>query len=118
MCNAAAKTKFGTTLANVDFLHGPAESLLTITNLLIGTECDHHACGVSLHVAVSVKCAYNERKNSMFTALHVNMCDALAVLGFRRAIIQAEQTESGAASTTGSSDTDASTSSGSRNTTE
>lgn len=33
---AAAKTKFSTTLANVDFLHGPAESLLTITNLLIG----------------------------------------------------------------------------------
>lgn len=32
----AAKLRYGTTLANVDFLHGPAESLLTITNLLIG----------------------------------------------------------------------------------
>jgi len=30
-----AKTQIGTTLANVDWLHGPAESLLTITNLLI-----------------------------------------------------------------------------------
>lgn len=30
-----AKTQVGTTLANVDWLHGPAESLLTITNLLI-----------------------------------------------------------------------------------
>ena len=35
-CLRAAKTRYGTTLANVDFLHGPAESLLTITNLLIG----------------------------------------------------------------------------------
>jgi hypothetical protein len=31
----AAKTHFGTSLANVDWLHGGAESLLTITNLLI-----------------------------------------------------------------------------------
>lgn len=30
-----AKTQMGTTLANVDWLHGPAESLLTMTNLLI-----------------------------------------------------------------------------------
>ncbi|KAK9829166.1 hypothetical protein WJX72_004276 [[Myrmecia] bisecta] len=30
-----AKTHYGTTLANVDWLHGGAESLLTITNLLI-----------------------------------------------------------------------------------
>jgi hypothetical protein len=33
---AAAKIHYGTTLANVDWLHGSAESLLTITNLLIG----------------------------------------------------------------------------------
>jgi hypothetical protein len=33
---AAAKTHYGTSLANVDWLHGSAESLLTITNLLIG----------------------------------------------------------------------------------
>lgn len=32
----AAKTQLGSSLANVDWLHGPAESLLTITNLLIG----------------------------------------------------------------------------------
>jgi hypothetical protein len=32
----AAKTHYGTSLANVDWLHGSAESLLTITNLLIG----------------------------------------------------------------------------------
>ena len=36
ICVAAAKTQLGTTLANVDWLHGPAESLLTITNLFIG----------------------------------------------------------------------------------
>lgn len=30
-----AKVRYGDTLANVDFLHGPAESLLTVTNLLI-----------------------------------------------------------------------------------
>lgn len=30
-----AKVHYGTSLANVDWLHGPAESLLTITNLLI-----------------------------------------------------------------------------------
>lgn len=31
----AAKTQYGTSLSNVDYLHGSAESLLTITNLLI-----------------------------------------------------------------------------------
>lgn len=31
-----AKQQYGTSLANVDWLHGSAESLLTITNLLIG----------------------------------------------------------------------------------
>lgn len=30
-----AKTHYGTSLANVDWLHGSAESLLTITNLLV-----------------------------------------------------------------------------------
>ena len=30
-----AKNVYGTTLANVDFLHGPAEFLLTLTNLFI-----------------------------------------------------------------------------------
>eukprot|EP00879_Flechtneria_rotunda_P006419 GHRR01006744.1.p1 GENE.GHRR01006744.1~~GHRR01006744.1.p1 ORF type:complete len:185 (+),score=61.65 GHRR01006744.1:55-555(+) len=30
-----AKTHYGTSLANVDWLHGGAESLLTVTNLLI-----------------------------------------------------------------------------------
>ncbi|GAX84583.1 hypothetical protein CEUSTIGMA_g12004.t1 [Chlamydomonas eustigma] len=30
-----AKTQYGTSLANVDWLHGGAESLLTVTNLLI-----------------------------------------------------------------------------------
>lgn len=33
---SAAKTHYGTALANVDWLHGSAESLLTVTNLLIG----------------------------------------------------------------------------------
>ena len=32
---AAAKTSYGTALANVDWLHGSAESLLTLTNLFI-----------------------------------------------------------------------------------
>lgn len=31
----AAKKMYGTSLANVDWLHGGAESLLTITNILI-----------------------------------------------------------------------------------
>jgi hypothetical protein len=31
-----AKNAYGTSLANVDWLHGSAESLLTVTNLLIG----------------------------------------------------------------------------------
>lgn len=31
-----AKTAYGTSLSNVDWLHGSAESMLTITNLLIG----------------------------------------------------------------------------------
>ena len=35
-CAIAAKRDYGTILANVDWLHGTAESLLTITNLLIG----------------------------------------------------------------------------------
>jgi len=30
-----AKTQFGTSLANVDWLHGAAESLLTVSNLLV-----------------------------------------------------------------------------------
>ena len=34
-CFAAAKIHYGTSLSNVDYLHGGAESLLTITNLLI-----------------------------------------------------------------------------------
>ena len=33
---AAAKLKYGTILANVDWLHGSAESFLTVTNLFIG----------------------------------------------------------------------------------
>ena len=35
---AAAKIKYGTILANVDWLHGSAESFLTITNLFIGEQ--------------------------------------------------------------------------------
>jgi len=31
----AAKKVYGTTLANVDYLHGTAESMLTLTNLFI-----------------------------------------------------------------------------------
>ena len=31
-----AKNVYGTSLSNVDWLHGTAESMLTITNLLIG----------------------------------------------------------------------------------
>lgn len=58
----AAKTKVGTTLANVDWLHGPAESLLTITNLLIGRTqsepyiraCSYYQCCVACAVAISV----------------------------------------------------------------
>ena len=35
-CAGAAKIHYNTILANVDWLHGTAESFLTITNLLIG----------------------------------------------------------------------------------
>lgn len=34
-----AKQVYGTTLANVDWLHGGAESLLTVTNLLVRVGC-------------------------------------------------------------------------------
>lgn len=34
-CIAPAKVKYGTSLSNVDWLHGGAESLLTLTNLFI-----------------------------------------------------------------------------------
>lgn len=33
--NFSAKIHYGTSLSNVDYLHGGAESLLTITNLFI-----------------------------------------------------------------------------------
>lgn len=36
---AAAKVHYGTTLANVDWLHGGAELFLTMTNLFIGKRC-------------------------------------------------------------------------------
>lgn len=42
--NAAAKVKYGTILANVDWLHGSAESMLTITNLLIGEAAIYFQC--------------------------------------------------------------------------
>lgn len=42
--NAAAKVKYGTILANVDWLHGSAESMLTITNLLIGEAAHFFPC--------------------------------------------------------------------------
>lgn len=32
----AAKIHYNTSLSNVDWLHGSAESMLTVTNLLIG----------------------------------------------------------------------------------
>jgi hypothetical protein len=34
-CAIWAKVEYGDILANIDWLHGPAESLLTVTNLLI-----------------------------------------------------------------------------------
>ena len=35
MISIAAKVHYGTSLSNVDWLHGSAESLLTLTNLFI-----------------------------------------------------------------------------------
>lgn len=35
MQNGTAKVQYGTSLSNVDWLHGGAESLLTLTNLFI-----------------------------------------------------------------------------------
>jgi Protein of unknown function (DUF3593) len=82
----AAKTRYGTTLANVDFLHGPAESLLTITNLLIGKAVDDTRLKcIVLHLQPCLPGGQVQRV--------VTWSPAPAVLGFRRAIIQAEQAE-------------------------
>lgn len=35
LCGSTAKVNYGTSLANVDWLHGGAESLLTLTNIFI-----------------------------------------------------------------------------------
>ena len=35
LCGWTAKVHYGTSLSNVDWLHGGAESLLTLTNLFI-----------------------------------------------------------------------------------
>lgn len=66
------KTVYGTSLANVDWIHGSAESLLTVTNLLLGAPtaefrvfskhaacmqragsmhaaCGQHVCSVHVH---------------------------------------------------------------------
>ena len=59
-----AKVEYGTSLSNVDWLHGTAESLLTVTNLLIGTinlyltdlQAEHPmcVCVVSMHAMLAV----------------------------------------------------------------
>lgn len=54
---AAAKTHYGTSLANVDWLHGSAESLLTITNLLIGEGTCSAALSASMSCAGTVLCS-------------------------------------------------------------
>jgi Protein of unknown function (DUF3593) len=41
VCGATAKLHYHTILANVDWLHGLAESNLTVTNLLIGEDLSH-----------------------------------------------------------------------------
>lgn len=40
----AAKVHYGTILANVDWLHGSAESFLTLTNLFIGAAPASSCC--------------------------------------------------------------------------
>jgi hypothetical protein len=56
----AAKVHYGTSLANVDWLHGTAESLLTITNLLIGEGSsllfELNECVSVLHTKVAQCC--------------------------------------------------------------
>lgn len=53
-CCAAALKVYGKSLANVDWLHGSAESLLTITNLFIGgLSCS--AWAFSMHACSSVR---------------------------------------------------------------
>ena len=77
-----AKQHYNSILANVDYLHGSAESLLTVTNLLIGKHSGRAgtqaAACVGLH---SVTCC------------RPDLCRT--VLGLRSGIRRAEDTTSG-----------------------
>jgi hypothetical protein len=67
-----AKTVYQTSLANVDWLHGTSEALLTITNLMIGTTA--HCC---------IRTCCTELGMSLTCQLH-------AVAGLRQGIWNAE----------------------------
>lgn len=73
-----AKVKYGTSLSNVDLLHGSSESLLTVTNLLIGTIGPQNA---SRPFKPLVRACFSWTSHGF---VH-------AVAGLRQGIIEAEQ---------------------------
>ena len=79
----AALKVYHKSLANVDFLHGSAESMLTVTNLLIGRWLFAHRL---VHKMLLSICTY-------FAVRHIGHVCA-AVLGLRQGIKQAEAARS------------------------
>ena len=76
-----AKTHYNSILANVDYLHGSAESLLTITNLLIGT-------------SLFPGCQSSQLNSSMLHTDQAETNDCRTVLGLRSGIRRAEDASS------------------------
>ena len=64
---AAAKRDYGTILANVDWLHGSAESMLTVTNLLIGNAfsslCGLHSTQIDSMAVVATESPWSPSQN-------------------------------------------------------
>jgi Protein of unknown function (DUF3593) len=68
-----AKQAYGTSLSNVDWLHGSAESMLTVTNLLIG------AAQASCHTHELVQCSAQPERTCMrisFVDAALQPCDS------------------------------------------
>lgn len=77
-----AKQHYNSVLANVDYLHGSAESLLTVTNLLIGK----HSGRAGTQAAACVEW-------HPYNCCRPDLCRT--VLGLRSGIRRAEDTTSG-----------------------
>jgi hypothetical protein len=97
LCALAAKTAYGTALANVDWLHGSAESLLTITNLLIGrlftrfvsTQCPDHPLRWGEISDCDAAAPRGWLLTSSFPPHFFLSSSFIAVIGLRQAIRQA-----------------------------